>query len=92
MKKIIAALAVTAMVAVGFAGPANAGPRERNTVKTLLMITFYDRSYADQDTLCWGWLNFPQMAYKELAPAFNGMKISKSDIRAGIRAAFNEVC
>jgi len=79
-------------ISVSVASPASADAADRRLVKAVVMATYYDQDYDSQDTLCWGWLNFPNMAYSELGSAFNGMGISRKDIRAGIRSAFNTVC
>ena len=91
MKKI-AVLITSLALAFAFAAPANAGPKERKLVKTMVMIVFYEQSYDDQETLCWGWENLPNMALNVLTPAFSGQGYSRKDIRAGIRAGFNTVC
>ncbi len=92
MKKTIAAIAAVAALSIGIAAPAQADAADRKFIKTLVVITYYDQDYDDRETLCWGWKNFPSMAYNELAGAFAGQGFSKSDIRAGIRAGFNSVC
>lgn len=92
MKKIAATLAAVAALSIGIAAPAHADAADRKFIKTLVVITYYEQDYDDRETLCWGWNNFPSMAYKELAGAFSGQGFSRSDIRAGIRAGFNSVC
>ena len=92
MKKIaIAVLAATALL-FGVAAPVQADAADRKLVKSVTITVFYDQTYDEQDTLCWGWRNFPSMTLTEIGKGFAGMGISRTDIRTGIRQAFNAVC
>ena len=92
MKKITVALFATIALTLGVAAPAQADAADRKLVKSLMIAAMYDQSYDEIDTLCWGWDNLPSMTYRELGKAFNGMGISRGDIRSGIRQAFTAVC
>lgn len=92
MKKIVIATIAAAALTLGVAAPVQADAADRRLVKVAVMAVFYDSTYDEQDTLCWGWDNYPNMAYSTLAGAFKGMGISRADIRSGIRQAFNTVC
>jgi len=90
-KTLVTIIAITALT-FGIAAPAQADASDRKLVKSLMIAAMYDQSYDEIDTLCWGWDNLPSMTYRELGKAFNGMGISRSDIRSGIRQAFIAVC
>jgi hypothetical protein len=92
MKKVLITIIAAAALTLGLAAPVQADASDRRLVKVAVMTVFYDSSYDDQDTLCWGWDNYPAMAYSGLSGAFKGMGISRKDIRTGIRQAFNAVC
>ena len=92
MKKIVVATIAAAALTLGIAAPVQADAADRRLVKVAVMAVFYDSAYDEQDTLCWGWDNYPNMAYSTLAGAFKGMGFSRADIRSGIRQAFNTVC
>lgn len=90
-KTIIAGFAAVALM-FGVAAPAQADAADRRLVKNTVISVFYQQTYDEQDTLCWGWKNYPSMAYSSLMSAFNGTGISRSDVRSGIRQGFNAVC
>lgn len=92
MKKILITIVAALAVTLGVAVPVQADASDRRMVKVAVMAVFYDSTYDEQDTLCWGWNNYPGMAISTLSGAFKGMGISRGDIRSGIRQAFNTVC
>jgi hypothetical protein len=92
MRKIIIATIAAAALTLGIAAPVQANASDRRMVKVAVMAVFYDSTYDEQDTLCWGWNNYPSMAISTLSGAFKNTRISRSDVRSGIRQAFNTVC